>query len=228
LNIQKGQNIGYFHTYGNIARQDKGIAMTKTDINMIKELGKTVERFAGKTASDKVMQDCKHLTKSSSKENIALWVRAAIYRLDSTVDEETRKQIMEHCGRNCASINKKVVESAKKRRKKFKDVSTFLEAEIRKPMKGTRLRRDGDTLFQYYTPHSFTQPMRCYCSLLRGLPDETTISLTYCHCSKAFVQKLWESVLEQPVTVDLLQSAVSGNSECKFAVHLPPKIDNGQ
>jgi hypothetical protein len=194
--------------------------MTETDVDMIKELGKTVERIAGKTVSKKVMQGSEHLTKSSTKENIALWVRDAIGRLDSTVDKETQIQIMENCGRNCASINKRVIESAKKRRKKFKDLDTFLEAEQRKPMKGTKLSKDGDILYQYYTPHAFTPPMRCYCSLLRGLPKDTTISLTYCHCSKAFVQRLWENVLEQPVKVELLQSVVSGDSECKFAIYL--------
>ena len=194
--------------------------MTETDVNMITELGKTVERIAGKNVSKKVMQGSEHVTKSSSKDNIALWVRDAIGRLDSIVDEQTRIQIMENCGRNCASMNKRVIESAKKRRKKFKDLETFLEGEQQKPMKGTRLIKDGDILYQYYTPHAFTPPMRCYCSLLRGLPKDTTISLTYCHCSKAFVQRLWESILERPVKVDLLQSVVSGDSECKFAVHL--------
>jgi hypothetical protein len=197
--------------------------MTETDVDMIKELGKTVERIAGKTVSKKVMQGSEHVTKSSTKENIALWVRDAIGRLDSTVDKGTQIQIMENCGRNCASINKRVIESAKKRRKKFKDLDTFLEAEQRKPMKGTKLSKDGDILYQYYTPHAFTPAMRCYCSLLRGLPEDATISLTYCHCSKAFVQRLWESVLEQPVKVELLRSVVSGDSECKFAVHLYKK-----
>ncbi len=197
------------------------MAMSETDINMMKGFGKTIERIAGKTVSNKVMQDFEDVTKSSSKEDIALWVRDAIHRLDSTVDQQTRIQIMEDCGRNCAAINKRVIESMKKRRKKYNDLDAFLEAEQKKPMKGTRLSRDADTLYQYYTPHSFTTPMRCYCSLLRGLPKEATISRTYCHCSKAFVQKLWESVLGQPVKVDLLQSVVSGDSECKFAVHFP-------
>ena len=197
--------------------------MTETDVDMVKELGKTVECIAGKTVSKKVMQGSEYVTKLSTKDNIAIWVRDAIRRLDSTVDEETRIQIMEHCGRNCASINKKVIESAKKRRKKFKDLDTFLEAEQRKPMKGTRLSKDGNILYQYYTPQAFTPPMRCYCSLLRGLPKDTTISLTYCHCSKAFVQRLWESVLEQPVKVELLKSVVTGDSECKFAVYLSDK-----
>jgi hypothetical protein len=194
--------------------------MTENDVQMIRELGKTIERFAGKTVSKMIMEGSGQLTKSSTKENIAVWVRDAIGRLDSAVDESTRRQIMEQCGRNCASVNKRVIESAKKRRKKFKNLDAFLEAEQRKPMRGTRLCREGNILYQYYTPQAFTPPMRCYCSLLRGLPQKMSVSLTYCHCSKAFVQRLWESVLEQPVNVELLQSVVSGDPECKFAVHL--------
>lgn len=194
--------------------------MTETDINMIKELGKTVERIAGKTVNEKVMQGSENLTKSSSKDKIALWLKDAMSRLNSSVDNVTSIEIMESCGRNCASINKRLIESAKKRRKKFKDIDIFLIAEQQKPMKGTRLLRDGNILYQYYTPQSFTPPMRCFCSLLRGLPKDTSVSLTYCHCSKAFVKKLWESVLERSVKVELLQSVVFGDSECKFAIHI--------
>jgi len=62
--------------------------------------------------------------------------------------------------------------------------------------------------------------MRCYCGLLRGLPDEKTISKTYCQYSKGFVKKFWESVLGKDVKVDLMQSAVSGIEEYKFAFNL--------
>jgi predicted hydrocarbon binding protein len=200
--------------------EKKGNAMTQNDLDMIRELEKTIERIAGNPVSKNVMQGREELSKSSSKVAIAVWLQGAIRRLDSTVDESTRLQIMENCGRNCASINKRVIESAKARRKKFKDLDAFLEAEQQKPMKGTRLHRDGTILYQYYTPHAFTPPMRCYCSLLRGLPENTNISKTYCHCSKAFVQKLWESVLGKPVKVELLQAVVSGDPECKFEIHL--------
>jgi predicted hydrocarbon binding protein len=62
--------------------------------------------------------------------------------------------------------------------------------------------------------------MRCYCGLLRALPEGETVSKTYCNCSKGFVEKYWEAVLQKPVKVDVLQSAVSGASECKFAIHI--------
>ena len=60
--------------------------------------------------------------------------------------------------------------------------------------------------------------MRCYCALVKDLPAGEAISQTYCHCSKAFVKTLWEAVLGKPVSVDLLESAVSGASDCRFRI----------
>jgi hypothetical protein len=195
-------------------------SLSKTKHKMLVSIEKNVEALAGKAISKKVMEDSDHITEKTDKTKIAEWVRGAMGRLDAMVDEETKIQIMENCGRNCADVNMKVIERAKLRRKKFKSTDQFLEAEQKKPMTGTRLVREGNMLYQFYMPRSFTRPMRCYCGLLRGLPDEETISKTYCHCSKGFVKKFWESVLERAVKVDLIQSAISGADECKFAINL--------
>jgi hypothetical protein len=190
------------------------------EIGAIKELGRNLDRFAGETVSKKVMEGSEKITSASSKKEVAEWVKGAMDRLDKLVDEKTRIQVMENCGYTCASVNKRVIENAKARRKKYKSTDEFLEAEQRKPMKGTKLLRKENILYQSYTPQLFTRPMRCYCSLLRGLPPDEKISLTYCHCSKGFVKKFWETVLEKPVKVELIQSVMSGAPECKFAIHM--------
>ena len=194
--------------------------MGKTDIGMIREIGHNIERFAGEEIKKKVMKGSEHITVNSSKKKIAEWVKNAIDRLDSLVDEKTRNQIMENCGYNCALVNKRIIEKAKARRKKYKNINEFLEAEQRNPMPGTRLIREGNVIYLFYIPQSYTKPMRCYCSLLKGLPDDETVSLTYCHCAKGFVKKFWETILERPVKVELIQSVVSGAAECKFAIYL--------
>jgi predicted hydrocarbon binding protein len=140
--------------------------------------------------------------------------------LDASVDEKTRVKAMQNCGYNCAKKNYKVIERAVARRKKYACIDDFLEAEVQNPMKGTKLVRESNIIYQFYTPQAFTTPMRCYCGLFRGLPTEDTVSLTYCNCSKGFVEKYWEAVLQKPVKVDLLQSAISGAEACKFAIHL--------
>lgn len=190
------------------------------ELGMIRSIEGCVDRFAGEAVKKKVMEGSEKLTAKSSKEEVALWVKGAMGRLDAVVDQGARFEIMENCGYNCSDVNKRVIERAKARRRKFKSINEFLEAEQRKPMKGTKLERKGNVLYQYYTPHSFSKSLRCYCSLLRGLPAHKTISSTYCHCSVGFVKKFWENVLEKPVKVNLIQSAVTGADECKFAVHV--------
>ncbi|MDI6869653.1 MAG: hypothetical protein QMD88_08800 [Coprothermobacterota bacterium] len=61
--------------------------------------------------------------------------------------------------------------------------------------------------------------MKCYCSLVNDLPKGENISITYCNCSRGFVKNFWESVLGKPVMVDLICSAISGEEECRFAIH---------
>ncbi len=112
------------------------------------------------------------------------------------------------------------MKSAVARRKKAKNLEEFLEKEQQNPPPGMRFERQGEILYQYYTPKAFTHPMRCYCALFRSLPKDQTVSATYCQCSRGFVQKYWEAILGRQVQVDLLASSIAGADECKFAIHL--------
>jgi len=166
---------------------------------MLIPLEKNIEMFSGDFISKKIMEGSKDLTEKTDKKKLALWVQSAMERMDSLVDEKTRVQIMENCGYNCATVNKKVIERAQARRKKYKTVDEFLEAEERKPPSGTKLVREDKMLHYFYTPKKFSRPMRCYCGLLRALPEDKTVSSTYCNCAKGFVKTYWESVLGKPV-----------------------------
>lgn len=187
---------------------------------MLMPIEKNIENCAGLEVSQKVMAGSEEITEKTDKKKMALWTKDAMDRLDSSVDEKTRIQIMNNCGSNCAEINKRVIQKAVDRRREFKTFEAFLKAEIMKPQKGTRLEQNGSLLFHIYTPQAFTHPMRCYCGLIRALPNGVSMSKTYCHCSEGFIKKYWETITGKPVNVTLLESAVSGASECKFEVQL--------
>lgn len=199
---------------------EKKECMKMAKLGVLEAMEKCIEQVAGAAVAAKVMEGSEQITEKTDKVKVAAWVKGAMERLDASLDAKTRVQIMQNCGYNCAKKNSKVIERAVARRKKFANTEDFLKAEQQKPTKGTRLAREGNVLYQFYTPQAFTRPMRCYCGLLRELPTDQTVSNTYCNCSKGFVEKYWESVLQKPVKVNLLQSAVSGAKECKFAVHL--------
>jgi hypothetical protein len=184
----------------------------------IDEIGRNIEDLAGYELRRRVMAGCEKVIASPNPARTAAWLKGALERLDALVDESTRKQIMLNCGYNCLHLHPRPVEAAKARRRKYADEQAFLAAEIQKPPRGMRFERSPDGLIQYFTPHAFGSGMRCYCSLLRGLPPGQAVSPTYCECSRGFVQKYWEEILGREVQVDLVGSAVSG--ECKFVVQL--------
>ena len=194
--------------------------MAKRHLAAIENLGHNLGHFAGEKAKEKVLEGSEKLAKMSDLEQIALWVQAAMKRLDRAVDKKTRNQIMEECGSACAEANRKTITQVIAKRKKYGSLEEFLEAEKAKLLPGMRLEREGKALFQYYIPRSFRYPMRCFCSLLRGLPPEETVPATYCQCSKGFVQRMWARVLGRPVKVEVLETAVTGAKECKFKVYL--------
>ena len=194
--------------------------MARKHLAAIKNIGHNLAHFAGEKAKEEVLEGSEKLAKVSDPTQIALWVQGAIERLDRTVDKQTRTRIMEECGYACAEANRKAIDQVLAKRKKYRSLDEFLEAEKARPLPGMRFEKKGKTLYQYYAPQSFRHPMRCFCSLLRGLPSEETVSVTYCQCSKGFVQKMWDRVLGKPVKVEVLETAVTGAKECKFKVNL--------
>ncbi len=66
----------------------------------------------------------------------------------------------------------------------------------------------------------------CHNPLIReALRDELhPIDPIFCNCSGGFMKNFWEAVFEMPVDVELLESAIQGQSLCKFAIHIPPVI----
>jgi hypothetical protein len=194
--------------------------MTIADYRVVAELGLCVKRIAGEEVKEKVMEGSDRLKPDSCPSEFAEWVVSAIERLDDLVDEEKKIEIMNSCGYNCSLEYQEVIQSAKERYERHSSLDEFLEAEQANPFPGMRMRREGDILNILYEPSSFETPMRCYCNIMRKLPSEAQVSLTYCRCSEGFIKSYWEEILGRPVRVEILESVLSGGKACRFAVHL--------
>ncbi|MFA5309997.1 MAG: hypothetical protein WC370_11035 [Dehalococcoidales bacterium] len=184
--------------------------MTAKTLGQIQELGGRVEEFAGANAREKVMEGSDKITKSTDKAKAALWMKEAIDRLDMCVPGEKGARIMTACGHSCIAHNSGLARGLKNRRLKHASEQAFLEAEVKKPVKGICLELNGKTLVQYYTPHTYSTPRRCFCSLMNALPEGVNASPTYCRCSRGFVEKYWEGALGRPVEVEVKATALSG------------------
>lgn len=193
--------------------------MAKTLLTMVDELGRHLNELAGEKARNKVLEESEQLTSDSGSRQVAMWLKGAMERLDAAVDKKIGIRVMERCGRSCAETGE-TLDRVIAKRKKYKSLAEFLEAEKRRLLPGMRFERKGKILYQYYLPQSFSPRLRCFCSLLEGLPAGENISPTYCHCSKGFVMKMWESILGKAVKVEVIATAVTGAKECKFKIYL--------
>jgi len=194
--------------------------MSDKNASSIVNLEREIENLAGAQVASSVMEGNEKVSASSNPKKIALWVKGAIDRLDGLTDAVMREQILLNCGYRCILVNPGPLESALERRRKYPDDEAFIEAEITNPPRGFRFEWDGDLLVQFYTPRSFGPGMRCYCGLMRGLPDGMTCSKTFCQCSRGFVEKYWQAILGRVVAVELKETALTGADECRFLIHL--------
>lgn len=193
---EKGRSLGAFHQIEDLA-------------------GYLDFMVADEDVKKKVLEGIGRINANSSESEVAKWYQGAMKKLDELVDERTRALVMEHCGFSCALGNKSHIDAGVETRKKYKSTDEYLEAEAQ----ALSIVREGNTIIQNYKPQE-TFNVRCYCSLVRGLPEDETISLTYCNCSKGFVKKFWEVVLERPVQVELVQSVMSGAPNCRFKIRM--------
>jgi predicted transcriptional regulator YdeE len=189
----------------------------------IREIGRNIKEFAGAEARKKVMAGSEKVIESGDPIKGAMWTKEAMDRLDTLTNKEARAKIMTACGHKCHEMNIKDTTEARDMRNMCTTEEEFLEKFLQPPGNGVRYKRDGNTLIQYYTPQQYFKGLRCYCGLMRGLPEGTNASPTYCQCSRAFTEKHWEGVLGRPVKVELGETALTGAKECKFIIHLKGK-----
>ena len=124
--------------------------MTKKDIEMIQEISRNIEIFTDENICRKIMKDFDSLKPSSSKKEIAGFVKKMMNSLDDTVEKKTRIQIMEKCGINCAEVNKIFIKKFVARRNKYKSIDEFLESENKRPFMGTRLEKNGNVIYHFF------------------------------------------------------------------------------
>jgi hypothetical protein len=186
----------------------------------IKVIGTILEQFTSPETRQMVLAGSEKALRSGKAEVISAWFKLAVERMQAAVDEPTRRQVMLACGRNCAAHNPRLIQTAVARRKRFPSLDAYLDAEQRHPPPGTLIEHHGDRIVEFFLPRLFSRPMRCYCSLWRGLPEGEKVPGFYCQCSEGFVRAYWEKVLERPVEVELVESAISDSKRCQFIIHL--------
>lgn len=124
-----------------------------------------------------------------------------ITQLDQHIDESTRIEVMEGCGRMCAGAG--AVQAAQKANGDLASLLKTLQSWIGE---GNVSLADG-TVTIIYT--------KCFCEMAH---DIAGLSPTYCYCSQGWLKEMFETVVSHPVDVHIHETIKRGEQVCRFTV----------
>jgi predicted hydrocarbon binding protein len=130
-------------------------------------------------------------------------VAKLIEMLESTLDEETLRDIIEGLGRYCSGSIGFIQEHEG-------DVEGYLE-QIRQRW-GEEAEFDRERgVITVVTPER-----ECVCPLVDSLSTPASI----CDCSLGWQKQTYETILGRPVEVELKESVLRGSKRCVFEIHV--------
>lgn len=72
------------------------------------------------------------------------------------------------------------------------------------------------------TDPSKQRELYCHCDQVRdAIPAGILIPVEFCICGAGFYRYIWESILQKPVDVEILETVCSGGDRCSFSINLP-------
>jgi hypothetical protein len=155
-----------------------------------------------------VVTGCADYASAATYLQRAKCIQQMIDALDRAVDEDTRRSIIERCGRRCLGAS--TLAKARRLVKEAQDLDNLLSRLNAAHIGGGRLERRGTVIWAAYD--------RCYCGSVSKTRDR--FSATYCYCSCGWYRQLFEALLERPVSVELQSSIIQGDERCAFLIRV--------
>ncbi|MBN1285500.1 MAG: GyrI-like domain-containing protein [Anaerolineae bacterium] len=207
----------------------------------LERLTEGLDRLAGAEVRQAVMAGSAAFLDSDSPSLArAEWVKGAMERLDAAVeDEETRRAIMLN---RLHGYPPPRIEEVRLEYERLGDIDKLIEVmRADRSVGGERswyeqMRREGNIIYVTKDPSNpeghreAADPVEkranyCYCPVIQALiRAQANISPTFCYCGAGWSKQLWESILGQPVRVEVVRSVAQGDEDCTVAVHIPPAL----
>lgn len=133
------------------------------------------------------------------------WIKELLANLDETVDEYTKRKILEKCGSKCP-FSHMPDEQLLTLRNQAKNEQEFLD----KLCDIWRLRKENG---QYYVVFD-----QCYCPLVNK--DMHNAIKTMCYCTLGSLKHKFKISLGRDIHIDMQKTVLAGDNECKFLIKI--------
>ena len=155
-------------------------------------------------------------------EKARVWLKDLMDNMDAILDEKMKRNLMNACGRSCY-VNAFGVASQT-------EVSPQLAEAWMKYLKdaGFEIQDHGSvTVVHFGWKRDHQNPLTglmlsdgyCMCELAESIPKG--LSPTFCNCSAGYIGEMFKRYLGKAVRVEVLETLISGGSECRFRIEIP-------
>lgn len=141
------------------------------------------------------------------KEFVTNWLTDLFEAMDGELTPEMKVKIMAGAGRGCFRRHSFKTDIAR-------DGKGNLENLIKAYQKNFEVWRDGDVVHVRYG----AEVKQCYCPAAKFHPVRPHDM--HCECTRATHQAIFETALERPVKVEVVESVRRGGKTCHFIAHI--------
>ncbi len=138
----------------------------------------------------------------------ASYVRLLLLNLQETRGKDVCATVMRPCGHICIS-NHTIKQAQALYISCGGDMNLLLDKLNERNIGGGHLYLDDHRIMASYD--------RCYCGIARAAQD---MPVVYCECSAGWYERLFSSVFEREVRVNILQTILAGQDKCAFEILL--------
>jgi hypothetical protein len=144
---------------------------------------------------------------AQEKTFVTNWLTDLFEAMDTDLDQETKVKLMAACGKGCFLRHSFKTDIARDGKG---DIDKLLAAKKR----NVEVWREGDLVHVRFG----AEVKQCFCPAARYHPVRPHDM--HCECTRATQQAIFETALERPVKVEIVESVRRGNKTCHFIAHL--------
>lgn len=145
----------------------------------------------------------------NSNDRIIQWINVILDEA-SKLDDNKGIELLHVCGGECSKTSK-FLEGAVTINNQFKidnDCDTLFEAFKKQYYNTPRLMKEGNTIILIFE--------ECSCPMVKEGINNSYL----CNCTVGYTKKLFETLFNKPIKVDLEQSILKGNTICKQRIRI--------
>lgn len=171
-------------------------------------LKKRLDEHVGEKLRKEIFLGYDEISNKVKPEEKAAYAKQLMERMDTMLDDETRKKVRRACSCNLSKTQIAEIDNLMKR---SKEISDFLTEYSKALAPGSIKSLDDKLLVSFGWG-------RCVCSVFKKAKTYEPVSKTFCECCNGHVQKCFEYIFKKPVDAELVKTVATGGDDCLFAV----------